>query len=90
MVQSALAERELMTRIIVRPGLLDRLKETRGIRTDEAMAGAVGVSESTYARVKRGYEPSALFMRGLCSAFGLGVGEAFTLTGDPEPTAKSA
>lgn len=71
-----------MSRMIVRPGILDRLKETRGIHTDEAMAGAIGVSESTYARVKRGQEPSTMFIRGLCSAFGLGAGEAVTIVHD--------
>lgn len=76
-----------MSHIIVRHGLLDRLKEAPGIRTDEAMARAVGVSESTYARVKCGQEPSAMFMRGLCSAFGLGDGEAFALVPDVETEA---
>ena len=36
-----------------RDGFLDRTKQMSGLKTDEAFAGAIGVSESVLARAKK-------------------------------------
>ena len=36
-----------------RDGFLDRPKQLSGLKTDEAFAGAIGVSESVLARAKK-------------------------------------
>lgn len=59
-----------MSKLLVRPGTLDNLKESRGLGTDEAMARIVGVSTETYGRVKRGEQsPSPMFIANLASGF---------------------
>jgi transcriptional regulator with XRE-family HTH domain len=65
------------TTIRIRVGLLRRLRETRGIPSEEYLARLVGVDRSTLRRVDNGAQPSGAFMAGLCDAFGLGLGEAF-------------
>jgi transcriptional regulator with XRE-family HTH domain len=65
------------TTIRIRAGLLQRLRETRGITSEEYQARLVGVDRSTLRRVDNGAQPSGAFMAGLCEAFGLGLGEAF-------------
>lgn len=67
----------MSTTIRIRPGLLHRLRETRGIASEEHQARLVGVDRSTLRRVDNGAQPSGAFMAGLCEAFGLGLGEAF-------------
>lgn len=63
------------TRVTIRPGLLDRLKQNSGIRNDEAFARAIGVSRPTLARIKAGEEPTLRTVIGIMQAFGLGFGE---------------
>lgn len=62
-------------RLQIRPGVLDRIRELRGIQTDRAMAGAIGVSVEEYRRVHDGGIPSTAFIAGLSDAFGYGIGE---------------
>lgn len=61
--------------VLIRDGLLDRLKATSGL-TDEAFAKAIGVSRATLVRVRNGGEaPSIAFIAGIANAFSLGLGE---------------
>lgn len=40
-------------KMLFRDGFLDRAKRMSGLKTDEAFAGAIGVSESVLARAKK-------------------------------------
>ena len=64
-----------MARVIIRSGLLERLKANAGIRDDEAFARLIGSSRATLARIKAGESPSTAFLAGIAVAFGLGLGE---------------
>ena len=46
-----------------------------GLKTDEAFAGAIGVSESVLARAKKTNECTPLMLIGLYKAFGFQPGE---------------
>lgn len=63
--------------IRIKGGLLERLRETRKIKSEDAQARMIGVDRGTLRRVDNGAQPSGSFMAGLCDAFGLGLGEAF-------------
>lgn len=79
--------------IRIKPGIIDRLRETRGINSYEAFARLVQTDRSTLDRISKGGQPSGAFMAGLCDAFGLGLGEAFDVVKSPaaaEPLAKAA
>lgn len=65
--------------IRIKDGLLARLRETRGIPSEEHQARLIGVDRTTLRRVDHGAPPSAAFQGGLCEAFGLGLGEAFDI-----------
>ena len=57
-----------MPQVLIRPGLLDRLKEVRGL-TDQAMADIGHVSLSTYRRYRdRETQPSGEFIARTCLA----------------------
>lgn len=58
-----------------RDGFLDRTKLMSGLKTDEAFAGAIGVSESVLARAKKTNECTPLMLIGLYKAFGFQPGE---------------
>lgn len=58
-----------------RDGFLDRTKQMSGLKTDEAFAGAIGVSESVLARAKKTNECTPLMLIGLYKAFGFQPGE---------------
>lgn len=59
-----------MAKLLIRPGTLDNLKESRGMGNDAAMARIVGVSVETYGRVKRGEQsPSPDFIANLGDGF---------------------
>lgn len=58
-----------------RDGFLDRIKLMSGLKTDEAFAGAIGVSESVLARAKKTNECTPLMLIGLYKAFGFQPGE---------------
>lgn len=79
-----------MSRIIVRPGLLDRVKRSHGIASDAAMARLIGVTETTYDRIRRGESPSAQTAALLCSAFNFTPGEVLTLASTCATEKKSA
>lgn len=66
-------------KVRIRPNLLETLRETRKIPTEEAQARMIGVDRTTLRRVNAGASPSSAFMAGVCYAFGLGFGEAFEL-----------
>lgn len=63
------------TAVRIRPGLLDRLKENSGIRSDEAFARTIGVSRQTLTRLKAGDEPNIRTVVGIAQAFDLAFGE---------------
>lgn len=65
--------------IRVRPGLLDRLKDTAGIRNDEAFARLIGISRATLTSIKEGKEPSLRSVVNIANAFGLAVGEVIVV-----------
>ena len=64
-------------RVQIKPGLLARLREVRGIPSEEHQARALGVDRSTLRRVDRGAQPSGAFMAAVCETYSLGIGEAF-------------
>ena len=65
--------------IRVRPGLLDRLKDTAGIRSDDAFARLIGISRATLVSIKEGKEPSLRSVVNIANAFGLAVGEVIVV-----------
>lgn len=65
--------------IRLKPGLVERLRETRSIPSEEAFARYVGVDRTTLRRVMSGSQPSGAFIACFCTAFGLGLGEAFEI-----------
>ena len=62
-------------KMLFRDGFLDRAKRMSGLKTDEAFAGAIGVSESVLARAEKTNECTPLMMVGLYKAFGFQPGE---------------
>ena len=76
--------------IRIKPGLVDRLRETRGLYSDDAVARLIRSDRTTLRRIVRGAQPSGAFIAGFCEAFGLGLGEAFEIVHDaPTSTAKA-
>ena len=71
--------------VIIRPGLLDRLKINNGIKSDEALARLMGISRATLSRYRSGEEPSLRAIVNLSEAFGLALGEVVS---KPEPEAE--
>lgn len=69
-----------LTAIKIRPGLLDRLKDTAGIRSDDAFARLIGISRATLADLKKGNEPSLRTVIGIAQAFGLAMGEVVVVS----------
>lgn len=59
----------------IRPGLLDRLKQNSGIKSDDAFARMIGISRATLTRLKAGEEPTLRTVVGIAQAFGLALGE---------------
>jgi hypothetical protein len=78
-------EEELMaTTLRIKPGLLRRLREVRGIPSEEAQARLIGVDRTTLRRIDAGGVPSTAFICLFFDAFGLGPGEAFEfVSNDP-------
>lgn len=75
--------------IKIKPGIIRRLREARGIGSEEAFARLVQTDRSTLRRIDNGGQPSGAFMAGFCDAFGLGLGEAFDVV-TAESVAKAA
>lgn len=71
----------------IRPGLLDRLKDNSGIRSDEAFARMIGVSRATLTRLKAGEEPSLRAAVGVAQAFDLALGEVLVVEAVDEAVA---
>lgn len=68
--------------IRIKDGLVQRLRESRGITSEDAFARFVGCDRMTLRRVTGGTQPSGGFMAAFCSAFGMGLGEAFDIVDD--------
>ena len=64
---------------MIRPGLLDRLRASSGIKSDEAFAKLIGVSRATLQRYRNGDEPSLRAVINIAEAFGLALGEVVTI-----------
>lgn len=72
-----------MSVLIIRAGILDRLKDLRQIATDEAMARLGQVSLNTYKKYRDAeVSPSPVFIASICTAFDLSIGELVTLAPD--------
>lgn len=67
----------MASRLQIREGLLPRLRETRGIPSEEHQARLMGVDRGTLRRIDGGATPSGAFMSAMYDTFGLGLGEAF-------------
>lgn len=65
--------------IQLKEGLVDRLRETRNLNSEEAVARLIGTDRTTLRRIVAGSQPSGAFIAGFCDAFGLGLGEAFEI-----------
>lgn len=40
----------------INPALIDRIRENRGLHSDEAAAASVGISLGTMSRIRRGFD----------------------------------
>jgi hypothetical protein len=76
--------------IRIKEGLIQRLRETRGITSEDAFARLIGAERSTLRRIAAGAQPSGAFMAQFCDAFGLGLGEAFDIVRDSAALSKVA
>lgn len=65
--------------IRLKEGLVDRLRETRNLNSEEAVARLIGTDRTTLRRIISGSQPSGSFIASFCDAFGLGLGEAFEI-----------
>ncbi len=63
------------TAVMIRPGLLDRLKDASGIRSDDAFARTIGITRQTLSRLRAGDEPNLRTVVGIAQAFDLAFGE---------------
>lgn len=77
----------MSARLQLRPNIIARLRETRGITSEEVMARMIGVDRGTLRRVESGAQPSGTFVAGACVAFGMGPGELFEVVTDTEKVA---
>lgn len=68
--------------IRIKDGLIQRLRESRGITSEDAFARLVGCDRMTLRRVMAGAQPSGGFMAAFCSTFGMGLGEVFDIVED--------
>lgn len=77
-------------KMLFRDGFIERAKRMSGLKTDEAFAGAIGVSDSVLARAKKTNECTPLMLIGLYKAFGFQPGEVSQIKavgGEMEKTA---
>lgn len=80
-----------MPRLIIRPNVLDKIKELKGINTDDAMAAIGGVSLSTYRRYKDGEtSPSGDFIARMVVSFGYSIGLIVTVQADQDNASHAA
>lgn len=73
---------EMSVSIRIKTGLVDRLRETRNINSEDAFARLIGTDRTTLRRIDRGAQPSGAFIANFCVTFGLGLGEAFEIVND--------
>lgn len=69
----------MASRVQIKPGLLKRLRELRGIPSEEHQARLMGFDRTTLRRIDAGGVPSPQFMAAMWETFDLGLGEAFEL-----------
>lgn len=77
----------MMAQLQLRPGIIRRLKESRGIPSDEIVARMMGVDRGTLRRVEAGAQPSGTFVANAVVAFGMGIGELFEVVVDAKAVA---
>lgn len=77
----------MAARLLLRDGVLRRLRVARGIPSDEVLARMIGVDRGTLRRVEGGAQPSGTFVAEACVAFGMGIGELFEVVQDVERAA---
>jgi len=70
------------SKVQIKPGLLERLRQIGAIPSEEHQARLMGVDRTTLRRIDRGGIPSGAFMAALVDTFGLGLGEAFEVVPD--------
>ena len=73
--------------LVIRPGLLDRLKKNAGIADDAAFARLLGISRDTLSRLRDGGTPSIATVATIAQAFSLGLGEVAVIVELPESSA---
>jgi hypothetical protein len=78
----------MTSKIIIKPGLLKRLREVHDLPSEQAQADMLRVDRTTLRRIDAGASPSQAFMASVSVRFGLGLGEAFEVVTD-EPFALS-
>lgn len=76
--------------IRLKTGIVERLRETRGIASEDAFARLIGSERTTLRRIMAGAQPSGAFMAGFCDAFGLGLGEVFEIVPTEQVRKKAA
>lgn len=80
-----------MSRLLIRPEVLNHLKKTRGINTDQAMADIGHVSLSTYQRYRDRKSPvSGEFLAYTCLAFGLNLDDLAEIDSDSARSSQAA
>lgn len=80
----------MSAKLVLRDGVLKRLRETRSIPSDEVLARMIGVDRGTLRRVECGAQPSGTFVANTVAAFGLGIGELFEVVVDSKADLKAA
>lgn len=79
-----------MAKLALKPGAADMITRLSGLRTEEAIAGAIGVSYSTWNRVKNGETPSGDFAAGVVAALGIPFDSFIEAVGDNRANEKAA
>lgn len=68
-----------MATLKLRPGILDTVRNLHGIKSDEALARAIGVSHRTLVRVRSdATSVQAPLIAGLCTTFGYAPSDIVT------------
>lgn len=78
-----------MTRVTLRPNLLEELKSSSGIVDDDAFAATLRTDRAELDRLRRGGAPSIGFIAGVSKAFGLALSDVAVIVED-EPQAAAS
>lgn len=78
-----------MSRVTLRPNLLDELKSRSGIVDDDAFAATLRTDRAELDRLRRGGAPSIGFIAGVAKAFGLALSDVAEIV-DDEPQAAAS